>query len=362
MTLFRLPDLGEGLVEAEIVSWLVSVGDHVVADQPLVSVETSKAVVEIPSPQAGRIAGLLGKPGEMLAVGAPLVEFDDRGGEARAGDDAGAIVGTLDTGDDGASPGEVKAAPAVRRFAEQKGVDLSTIKPTGPDGTVTRADIEFAARRGAPGAADAEPLRGVRRVMAQVMTGAHEKVVPATVTDDADVEEWPEGADVTVRLIRALIAAAKAVPTLNASFDGHAMTRRMNDDLHLGLAIDTVDGLFVPVIEKSQTLDDAALRREVGRLRRAVEERQLPPSAFSGATITLSNFGMLGGRYATMVVVPPQVAILGAGRIFRRAQSDAEGRVHMRRQLPLSLTFDHRAITGGEAARFLATVIETLRG
>ena len=200
MTTFKLPDLGEGLQEAEIVAWHVGVGDHVVADQPLISVETEKAVVEIPSPQSGRIAKLFGEPGDIVEIGAPLVAFEVAGEV-----DTGTVVGKVPEAapvkpakpPNGAPRGvAVKATPAVRALARRLGVELSVVASSGPGGTVTKADVERAAAT-LQVAGALEPMRGVRRAMARAMERAHAEVVPATVTDEADIADWRAGADVT---------------------------------------------------------------------------------------------------------------------------------------------------------------------
>ncbi len=362
MSTFVLPDLGEGLQEAELVTWHVGEGDHVVADQPLVSVETEKAVVEVPSPQSGRIARLFAKPGDRVKVGAPLVEFDEA---ARA--DTGTVVGELAPAAAAPQPrpaevpaggAAVRAAPAVRALAQRLGVDLKIVSPSGPGGAVTSADVERAARS-LTEAGPAEPLSGVRRAMAVNMARSHAEIVPATVSDEADIDAWPPGADVTIRLIRAIVAACAKVPDLNAWYDGRAMERRLVKEINLGLAVDTGDGLFVPVLRNVGARDPADLRRGIEAMKRDVEARSVPLAELRGQTITLSNFGMFGGRFASLVIVPPQVAILGAGRIMPRAVA-AEGRLVAHRLLPLSLTFDHRAVTGGEAARFLKAAIDDL--
>ena len=366
MTTFVLPDVGEGLHEAEIVAWHVAVGDHVVADQPLVSVETDKAVVEIPSPQSGHIAALHGEPGDVVDVGEALVEFAD--GE---GNDAGAIVGSLPDDDTGAPASTAptatptgdrprgRATPAVRALASALGVDLGELIPSGPDGTVTRADVEAAAaRRSAATEFDdartgpVEPLRGVRRAMDANMTRAHAAVVPATVTDEADVADWPAGTDPTVRLLRAVAAACGQQPALNASYLGRDQGRRLNRSVDVGIAIDTPDGLFVPVLRDVAHRDPDDLRRGVDAMRADIAARTVPPEHLRGATITLSNFGTMGGRHAALVVVPPQVAIIGAGRA-RDAVVAHRGEIAIRRLLPLSLTFDHRVVMGVEETRFL---------
>ena len=367
MSTFRLPDLGEGLSEAELVAWHVAVGQHVVKEQPLVSVETDKAVVEIPSPQAGRIVKLYGAPGDHLPVGAPLIEFEEG-----VPMDAGAIVGEIGGAPvaaaaasqplahpASAAAGRVKAVPAARALAKELGVDLTRLMPSGLAGQITREDVERAAEVRSVAAEGYEPLSGIRRAMARNMTRSGAEVVPATVTDEADVEGWPKGTDVTARLVHALVAASRAEPSLNAWYNGKALARRVHQAVHVGIAVDTEDGLIVPVLRDAQARDLAGVRRELEELKQAAHARTGAPEALRGATITLSNFGTFGGRHAALVIVPPRVAILGAGRITPQVVAQA-GRPAVRRCLPLSLTFDHRAVSGGEAARFLAAVIADL--
>jgi 2-oxoisovalerate dehydrogenase E2 component (dihydrolipoyl transacylase) len=359
MKIFALPDLGEGLHEAELVSWHVSEGDHVVADQPLAAVETEKAVIEIPSPQSGRIARLLAKSGDHVKVGAPLVEFEDA-----LPADAGTVVGELvpqprTTRAEAAEIGvrRAAAAPAARALARERGVNLADVTGTGPGGAITRLDVERAASTRTTSAA---PLRGVRRAMALNMARAHSEVVPATLWDEADIEAWwTPDADVTLRLMRAVVAGCAAEPALNAWFDGKSLTRRILPRIDLGIAVDTTDGLIVPILRDIADRDDAALRLDVNALKDAARNRTLTPADLRDATVTLSNFGMLSGRQAALVVVPPQVAIVGAGRIGLAAVPK-NGGAGFRHFLPLSLTFDHRVVSGGEAARFLRAMIEDL--
>ncbi len=359
MTAFTLPDLGEGLREAEIVAWYVAEGDHVVADQPLVSVETEKAVVEIPSPRSGHIARLLTRVGERVQVGAPLLEFEE-GPHA----ETGSVVGELAQAPAAAAPtsarpplsAKVRATPAVRARARALGVDLAKVEPSGPDATVTLADVEQAAT--AP--AERHALRGARRSMATNMMRTARDVVPATLQDEADIEPWSTGReDVTLRLIRAVIAGCTAEPALNASFEPATLSLRNNVSIDLGLAIDSPDGLFVPVLRDIARSSAEDWRRRIDAAKKGVKERSLQPSELRGPTLTLSNFGTIGGRYAALVIMPPQVAILGVGRARDQAVRSGTA-ITMHRALPLSLTFDHRAVTGGEAARFLRAVIADL--
>ncbi len=373
MRIFKLPDLGEGLQEAEIVNWHVKPGDTIAADQPLLSVETAKAIVEIPSPFAGQVAKLFAQPGDIVHLGAPLVGFEGAG----APDDAGTVVGAVKVGthvvNEGVTrvgaagiPGGhgIKATPAVRALARKLSVDLSMVTPSGHDGEITATDVQRVATTladvGAP-----DVLRGVRRAMAQNMARAQSEVAAATVMDDADLHAWQAtgasvtGQDITIRLVRALVAGVRAEPALNAWYEGRTGRRHLLERIDVGIAADLPEGLFVPVLRNVGKRDAADLRAGLDRMRADVVARTIAPEEMRGNTITLSNFGMIAGRYAAPIVVPPTVAILGAGRV--RDEVVASGGVPaVHRVMPLSLTFDHRVVTGGEAARFLRAVIEDL--
>jgi pyruvate dehydrogenase E2 component (dihydrolipoamide acetyltransferase) len=363
MRQFNLPDLGEGLEEAEIVAWHVNQGDHVTTDQPLVSVETDKAVVEVPSPWSGRIARLVGANGDVVKVGAPLVEF-----AAGAEQDTGTVVGEIERAE--APADEPRAAPdltqrralqvlpAIRALARKLDVDLNLVQATGAGGMVTRADVERAAKS-LTDAGPAEPLKGMRRAMAQRMASAHAEVVPTTVIDEADIGDWPAAEDITIRLVGAIAAASRAEPALNVWYNAQAGERRLIGRIDLGIAIDTGGGLIVPVLRNVGERDAKDLRAGLDRMRADAKARAIPPDELRGATITLSNFGMIGGRFASLVVVPPQVAIVGAGRADVRVTVH-RGEAAVRRILPLSLTFDHRVVTGGEGARFLVALKSAL--
>jgi len=358
MDKFLLPDLGEGLEDAEIVAWHVNVGDHIVADQPLVSVETDKAVVEVPSPRSGRILALHASKGDVVKVGAPLVEFATDEGE-----DTGTVVGALERHDDARKtkppvthegPPTPRASPAVKALAKKLNVDLDLLTPTGPEGTLTRADVERAAHSMTELGAG-EPLRGMRRAMAQRMAHAHREVVPAGAVDEADIGDWGPGEDISVRLIRAIGAACKAEQSLNAHYLSETGVRHVIERIDVGIAVDTEDGLIVPVLRNVGKRDARDLRAGLDRLRADAAARVVPPEELRGATITLSNFGMFGGRFAHLVIVPPQVAIVGAGRAGNRVVAH-RGQPAVRRVLPLTVIFDHRVVTGGEGTRFLAVL------
>ncbi len=371
MSTFSLPDLGEGLIEAEIVAWHVSVGDRVVADQPLVSVETDKAVVEIPAPHSGVVVATHGNPGDIVHVGEPLAEIQPRGAKHEYAD-TGAVVGRLETSHEKtaktkseppiAQPmrkaSRVLAVPAARALAGKLAVDLTKVEGSGPKGSITVEDIRRTHESQLP--EGFERMHGARRAMAQRMADAGRQVVPATVTLESDVTHWwTPDADVLVRLLRALGSACKSEPSLNASFDGGRLARRLNEHVDVGVAVDLPDALLVPVIRGVEMKSEQALHAELNELVQRARLRSLRKDEMSGATITLSNFGAIGGIFASLVVTPPQVAIVGVGRVQERAKCQ-DGGYQTRRVLPLSLSFDHRAVTGGEAARFLSTVAQDL--
>lgn len=364
MKTFCLPDLGEGLTEGEIVKWHVSEGAAVRADDILVSIETAKAVVEVPSPFTGYVRMLCGKEGEVLPTGAPLVHFESH---ERATEDSMTVAGDMPVSHEkiqempiAVTQGSIiRALPAVRALAKKLQVDLNGVTPSGQGGTITLEDVRQASHWLSQ-AGSLEPLQGPRRTMALVMTRAHQEVVPVTLTEDADVSAWATGKGLTVRVIQAMVHATQVEPALNAWYDSQTIGRRLLQEVHIGLAMDTEAGLLVPVIRQAQKMvSKQALQETILALKKAAHQRTLTPAQLQGASIVLSNFGKFAGRYANPVVVPPTVAILGVGSL-RQAVLPYEGVPQIRWVLPLSLTIDHRAVTGGEAARFLSAVIQHL--
>jgi len=405
MKIFNLPDLGEGLAEAEIVRWHVTTGDHINADDPMLAVETAKAIVEVPSPFSGVIKATHGNPGDTVATGALLVEFEaDAPSSAGQSADSGTVVGTMPTsdedfvethgsnshGDIGAngktgSPARVRAVPAARALAKRLSIDLAHIRGTGRGALVTVDDVLHMTKDGSAHSAhqpnDAPPrtvegegerLRGPRRAMAHTMVVSRDNVMGCTLFDDADLHGWlhpenhqqgdePQKPDVTTRVLRAIAEGCAAEPALNAWFDGEALTRRVLTQIDVAIAVDTPEGLIVPVVRNIAGRPVAELRRDVDRLKRDTRERTVKPEDLRDFTFMLSNFGMIAGRYATPVVVPPAVAILGCGRLSHDVIATESGNIEAHLRMPLSLTFDHRCVTGGEAARFLAAVIRDLQ-
>lgn len=367
MNLFNLPDLGEGLPDAEIHEWFVKVGDTVALDQPLVSMETAKAVVDVPCPQAGVIEKLFGQPGDVIKTGEPLVAFACTSAKQP---DKGTVVGNLeessDTTEDNFTIGtsdrqRAKATPAVRLLAKKLGIDLASLKGSGEHGVITKEDVQNQANLQSQVPAGFEPLRGVRRAMLHSMVLSHAEVVPVSIFDEADLHNWAPGTDITVRLIKAIIQASKEEPALNAWFDTKHSARQCFDEVHLGLAMDNEEGLFVPVIHNAAEQSDSALRQTINEFKQAVAKREITADKLKGATITLSNFGKFAGKFASPIIVPPMVAIIAVGKMYKGAIVCADGTLEAHTLLPLSLSFDHRAVTGGEATRFLGAMIKALQ-
>ncbi|MBM0103169.1 2-oxo acid dehydrogenase subunit E2 [Steroidobacter sp. S1-65] len=415
---FNLPDLGEGLPEAEIVTWHVAEGQRVEVDQPLLSVETAKAVVDVPSPYSGKIQRLHAKQGDTVQTGKPLVDFDLPSQSNAAGNSSSpSLAGQEKAGGHGAQPsnqgmaagqgakapsnqgmvvghmatrseelvdhaivgrgrrafrdrdgGRVRAAPAVRMLAKRLGVELSACGTTGRHGLVSVDDVLARANLNKPqqrspavaGLTDADKLRGPRKAMAQSMSLSRDEIAMCTIFDDADIDVWKSKGDITIRLIRAIVAGVKAEPALNALFDPSVPARKLMEPVHLAMAVDTTDGLIVPVLRDVGSQSPAQLRAQLDDIKQRTRSRTITPEEMRDYTITLSNFGTVAGRYATPLVVPPTVAILGAGKLQRDVVAgETAPEIHVR--LPLSLTFDHRCVTGGEALRFLAAVIADLQ-
>jgi len=387
MSTFRLPDLGEGLAEAEILEWHVRPGDRVLVDQPMVSVETAKAVVEVPVPYSGIVTALHGAVGDIVATGAPLIDFD-----------SGTVVGSMPSTSDeeyvesatvgrerNDSAGRMRAVPVARALARRLGVDIASLAGSGHAGLVTLDDVlghlkltasaagpRHAASNGPglqngaaasgptlPTGMAAEPLRGPRRAMAHGMSLSRDQIPGSTVCDDADIHHWRHRGDYMLRLMRAMIGAWRAEPALNAWFDSTNNARILHRHVDLAIAVDTPSGLIVPVMRNIQDKSPDELRAALMAQKQAAHQRSTAADDLRDFTLMLSNFGTLAGRYGIPLVVPPAVAILGAGKVHMDAVAVGDS-VAVHRRMPLSLSFDHRVVTGGEACRFLAAVIADL--
>jgi len=418
---FRLPDIGEGLTEAEIVRWLVAEGERVEADQPVVEVETDKAVVEIPSPYAGIVLQHGGAEGETLAVGSVLVVIGEPGessvpavplapAEQPAVASAAPIVGTIsEVAEDLSAPpvealetGQVKALPIVRKLAREMGVDLNQVVGSGPGGRITREDVLAAVGAAAGGplpepepqpAPEPEPepapapgpqpegatqpastedvrrpMSRLRRTIAANMARSWAEIPHVTTFDDIDATRLLEirsalGARYELKLplealvVKAVIPALETFPEFNATLDGDDLI--VHGSHHIGIAVDTPDGLLVAVIRDAGSKGVLELASEVRRLGEGAKARSLSPDEVSGQTFTVSNIGALGGGHGTPIVPPGTTAILSVGRAQEKAIV-IDGELAIAPVMPLSLSYDHRVIDGGLGRRFMALVRENL--
>ncbi|MBP9727026.1 MAG: 2-oxo acid dehydrogenase subunit E2 [Gammaproteobacteria bacterium] len=371
MKIFCLPDLGEGLPEAIIREWYVQPGDEVQIDQTIVAMETAKALVDVPSPFAGKVEKLFGKTGDTVITGSPLIGVE---GEET---DAGTVVGNIEASDlileecatgvsVTAQQASHRATPAVRMLAQQLGVDLDEVKYSGKN--ITADDVKKAANLFQSNTipplnvqfTDAvESLTPTRRAMVMSMTQSHQHIVPVSISDDADIHDWIGKQDTTVRLLRAIQAGCETVPIANAYFDGQQMVYQLHKKINVGMAVDTPHGLFVPVLKDVAHQSNEALRESINRFKQQARDKSLSPQDLKDATIILSNFGTIAGRYANPIIIPPMVAIVGIGSA-RNTVVAHNGEPAVRRILPISITVDHRLVTGGEAVRLLQAIMEEL--
>lgn len=383
---FKFPDVGEGIAEGEIVRWLVKEGDSVKEDQDLLEVETDKALITLNSPYTGKVTRLHGKEGDIIKVGDVLTTVDAGGEEgtvtgAEKGD-SGTVVGTLNDNEVVEVIRPVQATPAVRALAKQMGIDLASVKGTGPGGRITKEDVETAATKtGEQTSAEADayglvekiPLRGIRRTVAKRMAEASKRVAEVTIWEDADITELEQvrarerkvaeekGVKLTYLpfLIKAVIPALNAHPYFNASLDEGAEAIVLKKYFNIGIAVDTSDGLIVFVIKDADKKNILDLAKETATLAEKARLRKIDLHELKGSTFTITNYGVVGASYGTPIINYPEVAILGLGKIEDRPVVRS-GQIAIRKMMPLSLAFDHRAIDGVEAGRFLGVVIQHL--
>ena len=419
---FKLPDLGEGLTEAEIVKWLVGVGDILEEGQAFVQVETDKAVIEIPSPRKGLVLQLGAAEGETVPVGKVIIIIGERGEEPKVGmkpqeaemqrRPSVGVVGELEEASE-EPPGQigrkeekfpakivstpalekraVLAVPMVRKMASDLKLDLRTIKGTGPQGRVTKEDVLRAAAEkpagkgmppqeiGAPSKSDSYgfvervPLRGMRKRIAQAMAKSKSTIPHAAGIDEADITRLvalkakakERAASKRIHLtflpfvIKAVIAALQEHPYLNSSFDDESGEIILRKYYNIGVAVDTKDGLMVPVVKNAKGKNIFQLAAELGGLSERARARTIELGDLKGGTFTITNFGAMGGIFGFPIIHHPEVAILGMGKILDKPVV-VDGKIEIRKILPLSLSFDHRVVYGAEAVRFMNTVIEFL--
>jgi pyruvate dehydrogenase E2 component (dihydrolipoamide acetyltransferase) len=339
---FKLPDLGEGLTEGEIARWLVAVGDHVTEDQPLVEIQTDKTTVEIPSPAEGPVARILVEEGAIVPVGTVLV-----------------VIGAEDA-QPAAPAGRVQATPAVRRIAQELGVELESVTPTGPGGRLTEADVRAAASSGPSRAAEGrrEPVRGVRRQIVEHLTRAHREVPAVTYVEECDFSSF----DLKLLLptvLRATAETLKEFPELNARLEGDEIVYLERYDL--GIAVQTEQGLVVPVVRSCDTRSVEELRADIDELAAKAREGKLAAEELRGSTFSVTSAGKLAGLFVTPLVNHPEVAILGVHRIAERPVV-RDGEVAVRMMGNISVTFDHRVVDGARAAQFTLALIARLEG
>jgi len=412
---FALPDLGEGLTEAEIVAWRVAVGDEVETDQVVVEVETAKAAVEVPCPHAGRVVALHAQPGEVLPVGRPLITIEPVAGatgrgqepaphatyreEERAGSGnvligygTGAGGGTRrrrrlgrpQVSQNGASVAPRESAPVaarqavrvispvVRRLALERGVDLHTLTPTGPGGVVRRRDVEAAAGAAPHGAGPGEeriPLRGLRRAVAEKVTRSRREIPDVTIWVDVDATgllearralqaAYPDHRISVLALVaRFCLAGLRRYPELNARVDGDDIVR--SRAVHLGFAAQTDRGLLVPVVRDAHALTTVELADALADTTAQARAGTLPAERLAGGTFTLNNYGVFGVDGSTPILNHPEAALVGLGRIVDKPWA-VDGRLEVRAVTQVSLTFDHRVCDGGVAGGFLRYVADCI--
>ena len=411
---FKLPDLGEGLTEGEIVEWLVKEGDSVEEGQVFVKVETDKAVLEIPSPRKGVVLRIGAAAGDTVQVGEVILVIGEEGEKpepvakpvvAEKPRSVG-VVGVLEEApeevevrEEGVraevTPAprgkrvEVLAMPAVRKLARELNVDLTEVGGTGPQGRITKEDVQKASgeKEEKPpekavkaarkydmyGYVDRVPLRGMRKTIARAMVRSTYTAPHVTATDEADItrlvdlreREKEKAAKKGIHLtylpfvIKAVVAGLQEHPYVNATLDDESEEIILKKYFSIGVAVDTKDGLMVPVVKNAQDKSILQLADELTKLSEKARSRSIDLADLKGGTFTITNYGAVGGIYGTPIINYPEVAILGLGKIQEKPVV-VGGKIEVRKILPLSLSFDHRVVDGAEAARFLNTVIDHL--
>jgi len=340
----KLPDLGEGLTEGEIARWLVSEGQEVAEDDPLVEIQTDKTTVEIPSPAAGKVTQILVEEGKVVPVGTVLVVIGGDGSQAAQKPSERTAPQQQPKG---------RATPLVRKIAQELGVDLASLTGSGPGGRVTEEDVRAAA---SPREGRREPLRGVRRLIAEHMSRAHREVPAVTWVEECDFSNV-DLKRVVATTLKACAEALQEFPELNARLEGDEIVYL--DRYDIGVAVQTEQGLVVPVVRSCDSRTANELQEDVERLAAAAREGTLAPEELRGSTFTVTSAGKLAGLFQTPIVNYPEVAILSVGRIAERPVV-RDGSVGTAPIGYISVTFDHRVVDGARAAEFGLAVIRRL--
>jgi pyruvate dehydrogenase E2 component (dihydrolipoamide acetyltransferase) len=346
---FKLPDLGEGLTEGEIARWLVEEGQEIAEDDPLVEIQTDKTTVEIPSPAAGVVSQILVEEGAVVPVGTVLVVIGGDGAAPEEPEQPRAEPAAQ-------RPDRVRATPLVRRLAEELGVELVSLTGTGPQGRITEEDVRGAAGVAAPAEGRREPIRGVRRLMAENMARSHREIAAVTWVEECDFTDVDLDRLVPL-VLKASAGALQEYPELNARIEGDELVYL--DRYDIGVAVATDEGLVVPVVRGCDSASLDELDAEVRRLAEAARTGTLKPEELRDGTFTVTSAGKFAGLVVTPLINPPQVAILGVHRVAERPVV-RDGTVTVRRMGNVSVTFDHRVIYGKRAAEFGLAVIGRL--
>jgi pyruvate dehydrogenase E2 component (dihydrolipoamide acetyltransferase) len=389
---FRLPDIGEGVAEGEVVRWLVKEGDALKEDQPMVEIMTDKATVEIGSPRVGRVAKRMFAEGERCPVGKVLIAIEVEGEGApaakpstHAADAPKAVAPTAKignkAGNGAAADGSVLATPATRKLARDIGVDIREVAGSGRAGRVTLDDVRaHGGGGGTPQPAASVPradgvripFRGMRRKIAETLVRSKHTAPHVTYVEEIDCTELValrarlnaqpgsvEKLSFLPFIIKATIQALKKYPQMNAMLDDAAGEIIQWQSFHIGLATATENGLIVPVIREADTKSLAELGREIERLAEATRTGKAAREELIGSTFTITSLGALGGVMATAIINPPEVAILGVHRISKRPAVVGD-KIVIRDLMNLSVSFDHRVIDGFDAAQFVAEIKRSL--
>lgn len=373
---FVLPDLGEGMTEAEIRKWLVRESDSIEEHQTILEIETDKAVVEVPSPKKGRVINITRLEGDIVKVGEVLMTIAEDGEAVKGKTEKGrsvSVVGVLPEAED-----EVLATPAVRALARELNVRLESVMGSGPGGSITREDVLEASQKVKKaedqfGEIERMPLRGLRRTIARNLITAQKTTAFVTGMDEADITElWnlrdrekkaimDKGVHLTFLpfFIKAVYHSLLGHPMLNASVDEEKEELIIKKYYNIGIAVDTPDGLMVPVIRDAAKKTILELATEIQGLSQKARERKIKLEQIKGSTFTITNYGHFGGTFATPIINYPEVAILGTGKISDKPWVK-NSQILVRKILPLSLTFDHRVTDGVDASLFLTKVINYL--